>query len=56
MELCRMGNYTRKVSCRYETQWSYAGWETIRKKFPVGMKRNGAMPGRKLYANSFLLR
>ena len=38
-----MGNHLQKVSCRYETQWSYAGWETIRKKFPACMKRNGTM-------------
>ncbi len=39
-----MGNCTRIVSCRDETQWSYAGQETIREKFPMEMKSNGAMP------------
>ena len=39
-----MGNYSQKVSCRYETQWSHVGQETIGEKFPAGMKRNVAMP------------
>jgi hypothetical protein len=56
---CRSGLFTiihglGKVSYGDETQWRYAEWETIGKKFPVGMKRNGAMSDRKLYANSFL--
>jgi hypothetical protein len=49
-----MGNHSQKVSCRDETQRSHAGWETIREKFPVGVKRNGAMPDGKPFANSFL--
>lgn len=28
--------------------------ETIREQFPVKVKRNGAMPDKKPYANSFL--
>ena len=44
----------RKVSCRNETQRSYAGQETICEKFPAAMKHSGAMPDRKPYATSFL--
>ena len=51
---CRIGNYTRKVSCRDETLLSHAGWETIREKFPVVMKPYCPMPDGKLYAKSFL--
>ena len=51
-----MGNHLRKVSYGDETQWRYAGWEPIRKKFPAAMKHSGVMPGRKLYAKGFLLR
>ena len=54
MEPCRMGNHLQKVSCQYETQWSYAGQETIREGFPAEMKRNGAMPDGKPFAKSFL--
>ena len=58
---CRSGLFTiihglGKVSYGDETQWRYAGWETIREKFSAGMKRNGAMPDRKPFTNSFLLR
>lgn len=48
METSRTGNYLRKVSCRGEAQWSHAGQETVCERFPVEMKRNGAMPERKL--------
>ena len=51
-----MGNYSQKVSCLYETQWSHVGQETIRKKFPAVMKHSGAMPDRKPFVKSFLSR
>ena len=53
---CRIGNYTRKVSCRDDTLLSHARWETIRQQFPVVMLRNRLMSDRKPFANSFLLR
>ena len=53
---CRIGNYTRKVSCRDETLLSHAGWETIRQQFSVAMVRNRFISDGKLFANSFLLR
>ena len=53
---CRIGNYTRKVSCRDETLLSHAGWETICQQFPAAMIRHRFTSSRKPYANSFLLR
>ena len=53
---CRIGNYTRKVSCRDETLLSHAGWETICQQFPVVMKLYCPMSDGKLFSNSFLLR
>ena len=50
----RIGNHTQIVSYWNETQWSYAGQETICKKFPIGKKHCGITPDRKLYATSFL--
>ena len=51
---CRVGNYSQTVSCRYETQWSQVGQETMREQFPVGMKHKGVMSSGKPFANSFL--
>ncbi len=55
MELCRIGNCLRKVSCWCETQWSHGGQETVCERFPVEMKRNAVMADRKLFAKGFLL-
>ena len=56
MEMKRNGAVPdrRKVSYRDETQWSHAGQETIRKKFPAAMKHSRVMPDGKPFANSFL--
>ncbi len=54
MSPCRTGNHSLKVSYGDETQWSHAGQETIRKKFPMVMTRNEPMPDRKLFDKSFL--
>ena len=53
MASSRTGNCLRKVSCRSETQWRQAGQETACEKFPVGVKRNGVKPDRKLLAKKF---
>ena len=50
----RVGNPSRKVSCRQETQWSHVEQETLRKQFPAGKKHHSAKSSRKPFANSFL--
>ena len=46
----------QKVSYGDETQCCHGGQETIGEKFPVGVKYNGAMADRELFAKGFLLR
>ena len=41
---CRIGNYTRKVSCRDETLLSHAGWEKLRKQFAADLSPIVATP------------
>ena len=53
---CRIGNYTRKVSCRDETLLSHVEWETIRQQFPAAMIRHRFISDGKLFASSFLWR
>ena len=38
------------ASCRYESHCRCAGQETIRKKFPVGMKHHSLTTYRKLFS------
>ena len=39
--------------CRYESNCRCAGQETIRKKFPVGMKHHSLTTYRKLFSHIF---
>ena len=40
----------KKVSCRHDSHCCQVGQETIRKKFPVGMKHHSLTTYRKLFS------